>query len=426
MDNIKDGLNFYSSYNSFYPNKSTNLLNKNYYFPIKSNFSELMDSVEFNKKIRNEINPIIFGIQNDLTLKCDNEFKKLEELQNKMNKRLDNIEFNSKNVDSKIIDINNDIIKNKEDYELLNSFKENVKELIFKENKNIKLDLIKEFSIKENNLNEQLKSFIKNEIKDGFNKYEILLLNHKKEINNKINEIEKNLKSEFENFINLKINNENYQLNQKILNLEKTCQNLIDENNSKKNEFNNKLNENLVKNNQNYENKITKLKNDLKNIFYKKEEINKNQQILNNKINNLKTEIIKYFANYIKKQEFEKIQKKIELLDSEIERNNKEREYFVNKVEFNQYKNSQKENIFSINNEILKLKQDNILILSNNKNILSMSNDFNNNSIINKNKTLFENRLSILEEMIKEHQLILLDYDKKFLQINDKLENIKI
>ena len=55
-----------------------------------------------------------------------------------------------------------------------------------------------------------------------------------------------------------------------------------------------------------------------------------------------------------------------------------------------------------------------------------MSNDFNNNSIINKNKTLFENRLSILEEMIKEHQLILLDYDKKFLQINDKLENIKI
>ena len=181
----------------------------------------------------------------------------------------------------------------------------------------------------------------------------------------------------------------------------------------------------MVKNNQNYENKITKLKNDLKNIFYKKEEINKNQQILNNKINNLKNEIINYLANYIKKQEFEKIQKKIELLDSEIERNNKEREYFVNKVEFNQYKNSQKENIFSINNEILKLKQDNILI-SNNKNILSMSNDFNNNSIINKNKTLFENRLSILEEMIKEHQLILLDYDKKFLQINEKLENIKI
>ena len=182
----------------------------------------------------------------------------------------------------------------------------------------------------------------------------------------------------------------------------------------------------MVKNNQNYENKIFKLKNDLKDIYYKKEEINKNQQILNNKINNLKTEIIKYFANYIKKQEFEKIQKKIELLDSEIERNNKEREYFVNKVEFNQYKNSQKENIFSINNEILKLKQDNILILSNNKNILTMSNDFNNNSIINKNKTLFENRLSILEEMIKEHQLILLDYDKKLLQINEKLENIKI
>ena len=426
MDNIKDGLNFYNSYNNFYPYKNSNLTNKNYYFPIKSNINELIDSVEFNKKIRNEINPIMFGIQNDLTLKCDNEFKKLEELQNKMNKRLDNIEFNSKNVDSKIIDINNDIIKNKEDYELLNSFKENVKELIFKENKNIKLDLIKEFSIKENNLNEELKSFIKSEIKDGFNKYEILLINYKKEINNKINEIEKNLKSEFENFINLKINNENYQLNQKILNLEKTCQNLIDENNSKKNELNNKLNENLVKNNQNYENKITKLKNDLKNIFYKKEEINKNQQILNNKINNLKNEIINYLANYIKKQEFEKIQKKIELLDSEIERNNKEREYFVNKVEFNQYKNSQKENIFSINNEILKLKQDNILILSNNKNILTMSNDFNNNSVINKNKTLFENRLSILEEMIKEHQLILLDYDKKFLQINDKLENIKI
>ena len=369
MDNIKDGLNFYSSYNTFYPNKSTNLLNKNYYFPIKSNFSELMDSVEFNKKIRNEINPIVFGIQNDLTLKCDNEFKKLEELQNKMNKRLDNIEFNSKNVDSKIIDINNDTTKNKEDYELLNSFKENVKELIFKENKNIKLDLIKEFSIKENNLNEELKSFIKSEIKDGFNKYEILLINYKKEINNKINEIEKNLKSEFENYINLKINNENYQLNQKILNLEKTCQNLIDENNSKKNELNNKLNENLVKNNQNYENKIFKLKNDLKDIYYKKEEINKNQQILNNKINNLKTEIIKYFANYIKKQEFEKIQKKIELLDSEIEKNYKEREYFVNKVEFNQFKTSQKENLFSINNEILKLKQDNILI-SNNKNIL--------------------------------------------------------
>jgi len=419
MDNIKDGLNFYNSYNSFYPYKNSNLTNKNYYFPIKSNINELIDSVEFNKKIRNEINPIMFGIQNDLTLKCENEFKKLEELQNRMNKRLDNIEFNSKSVDSKIIDINNDIIKNKEDYELLNSFKENVKELIFKENKNIKLDLIKEFSIKENNLNEELKSFIKSEIKDGFNKYEILLLNHKKEINNKINEIEKNLKSEFENFINLKINNENYQLNQKILNLEKTCQILVDKNNSIKNEFNNKLNENLVKNNQNYENKIFKLKNDLK-----KEDFNKNQQIINNNVNKLRNEMNNKFANYIKKNDFENIQKKIEFLYSEIERNNKEREYFINKVEFNQYKNNQKENIFSINNEILKLKQDNILLLNNNKNMLTMSNDFNNNNNIIKNKTIFENRLSIIEEMIKEHQLILLDYDKKFLKINDKLEII--
>ena len=423
MDSVKDGLNFYSSYNTFYPTKNSNLTNKNYYFPIRTNFNELIDSVEFNKKIRNEINPIIFGIQNDLTLKCDNEFKKLEELQNKINKRLDNIEFNSRSVDSKIIDINNDIIKNKEDYELLNSFKDNMKDLIFKENKNLRLDLIKEFSIKENNLNDELKSFIKNEIKNGFNNYEILIVNYKKEINNKINEIEKNLKNEFENYINLKINNENFNLNQKILYLEKTCEMLVNKNNSIQNEFNNKLNENFVKNNQNFENKIIKLKNDLKNIYYKKEEINKNQQILNNKNDNLKNEINKSFKNYIKKNDFEKIQKKIEFLDSEIERNNKEREYFVNKVEFNQYKNNQKENFFSLNNEILKLKQDNILLL-NNKNILTMSNDFNNNSNIIKNKTIFENRLSILEEMIKEHQLILLDYDKKFLKINDKLEII--
>jgi uncharacterized membrane-anchored protein len=98
-------------------------------------------------------------------------------------------------------------------------------------------------------------------------------------------------------------------------------------------------------------------------------------------------------------------------------------EIFLNKNEFNKYKNFQKESIFSLNNEISKLKQENLYKINNNKNLLSMSNDLNNNnSIIIKNKTLFENRLAILEEMVKEHQLILIDYDKKFLEINEKLE----
>ena len=113
MDNIKDGLNFYSSYNSFYPFRNSSLTNKNYYFPVRTNFNELMDSVEFNKKIRNEINPIMFNLQNDLLLKIDNEFKKFDELKKNLNKRIDNIEFNNKNMDSKIIDINSDVIKNK-------------------------------------------------------------------------------------------------------------------------------------------------------------------------------------------------------------------------------------------------------------------------------------------------------------------------
>ena len=355
-DKIKEGLPYFNSLNavSIYRNNPFlyDIPFRSYSHSILSSpgLLELNESLEFHKRVRNEVNPLLYNYKVNLYSNVESKQEKLEFEMNQFNNELNPIKTKIIELENKIKQIENNMLENrKSDLEIINEVKNSTSSLILKNNNELKEEINSKYN-ESNSIIEKKEQ----ENKEYFNKKE-----------NEINEY----------FEKKKLQNKEY-----IEKIEQQCKEYIDKNN-----------DNLLNNINAFDKKLL--------------ELEKLKLIENN---------IKGINNGIDKMEknFELFLQNMDDLENNFNNN------FLSKIEFFNYYNK--------HNNLLSQFQNDYLDFKNSNNLLKpINNTFQNNYKVKNNSYELSNKINFLEEMIEEHQKLIISYNERFKLHDKELKNIK-
>ena len=355
-DKIKEGLPYFNSLNAVSLYRNNPFLNdipfRSYSHSILSSpgILELNESLEFYKRIRNEINPLLYNYKVNLYSNVESKQEKLEFEMSQFNNQLNTIRINIIELENKIKQIENNMLENrKSDLEIINEVKNSTSNLILKNNNELK----EEINSKYNESN----SIIEKKDKEN-----------KEYLNKKENEINEYFEKKY-------LQNKEY-----IEKIGQQCKEYIDNNI-----------ENLINTINEFDKKLL--------------EIQKLKLIENN---------IKGINNGIEKMEknFELFLQNLDDIENNFNNN------FLSKIEFFNYYNK--------HNNLLSQFQNDYLDFKNSNNLLKpINNTFQNNYKVKNNSYELSNKINFLEEMIEEHQKLILSYNERFKLHDKELKNIK-
>ena len=355
-DQIKEGLPYFNTYNSInFSNNNKILIDS----PIKisndnslltPDINELNKGIDFYKKVRNEINPLLYNYKVNLNTVVENKIKKLEDELYKFNNLIEPLNNKLNELENKILKIESELIESKKsNLEKITNLQNNILNIISKNIKEIK----DEMDLKYNEIN--------------------LSIEKKEELNKKY--FEKKEKERKEYFEKQELQNKEYY--------------------DKKEE---KIKEYIDNNLLNIKNTLIEFEKQLSEMK-KMDLIEKDLKEINEEIQNME----KNFELYIKN---------LDDLENDFNIN------YLSKIEFFDYYNKQNNNLTEFQREYLT---------RNTFNSVKSINE-NQNNITNQNKNLsleLKNKIFFIEEMIEEHQKLILSYNEKFKLQEKEIKKIK-
>ena len=377
-DQIKEGLPYFNTYNSInFSNNNKILIDS----PIKisndnslltPDINELNKGIDFYKKVRNEINPLLYNYKVNLNTVVENKIEKLEDELYKFNNLIEPLNNKLNELENKILKIESELIESKKsNLEKITNLQNNILNIISKNIKEIK----DEMDLKYNEIN--------------------LSIEKKEELNKKY--FEKKEKERKEYFEKQELQNKEYYDKKELQNKEyydkKELQNK--EYYDKKEE---KIKEYIDNNLLNIKNTLIEFEKQLSEMK-KMDLIEKDLKEINEEIQNME----KNFELYIKN---------LDDLENDFNIN------FLSKIEFFDYYNKQNNNLTEFQREYLT---------RNTFNSVKSINE-NQNNITNQNKNLsleLKNKIFFIEEMIEEHQKLILSYNEKFKLQEKEIKKIK-
>ena len=377
-DQIKEGLPYFNTYNSInFSNNNKILIDS----PIKisndnslltPDINELNKGIDFYKKVRNEINPLLYNYKVNLNTVVENKIEKLEDELYKYNNLIEPLNNKLNELENKILKIESELIESKKsNLEKITNLQNNILNIISRNIKEIK----DEMDLKYNEIN--------------------LSIEKKEELNKKY--FEKKEKERKEYFEKQELQNKEYYDKKELQNKEY------------------------------YDKK--ELQN--KEYYDKKEE--KIKEYIDNNLLNIKNTLIEFEKQLSEMKKMDLIEKDLKEINEEIQNMEKNFELYIknlddlendfninylSKIEFFDYYNKQNNNLTEFQREYLT---------RNTFNSVKSINE-NQNNIINQNKSVsleLKNKIFFIEEMIEEHQKLILSYNEKFKLQEKEIKKIK-
>ena len=377
-DQIKEGLPYFNTYNSInFSNNNKILIDS----PIKisndnslltPDINELNKGIDFYKKVRNEINPLLYNYKVNLNTVVENKIEKLEDELYKYNNLIEPLNNKLNELENKILKIESELIESKKsNLEKITNLQNNILNIISRNIKEIK----DEMDLKYNEIN--------------------LSIEKKEELKKKY--FEKKEKERKEYFEKQELQNKEYYDKKELQNKEY------------------------------YDKK--ELQN--KEYYDKKEE--KIKEYIDNNLLNIKNTLIEFEKQLSEMKKMDLIEKDLKEINEEIQNMEKNFELYIknlddlendfninylSKIEFFDYYNKQNNNLTEFQREYLT---------RNTFNSVKSINE-NQNNITNQNKNLsleLKNKIYFIEEMIEEHQKLILSYNEKFKLQEKEIKKIK-
>ena len=377
-DQIKEGLPYFNTYNSInFSNNNKILIDS----PIKisndnslltPDINELNKGIDFYKKVRNEINPLLYNYKVNLNTVVENKIEKLEDELYKYNNLIEPLNNKLNELENKILKIESELIESKKsNLEKITNLQNNILNIISRNIKEIK----DEMDLKYNEIN--------------------LSIEKKEELKKKY--FEKKEKERKEYFEKQELQSKEYYDKKELQNKEY------------------------------YDKK--ELQN--KEYYDKKEE--KIKEYIDNNLLNIKNTLIEFEKQLSEMKKMDLIEKDLKEINEEIQNMEKNFELYIknlddlendfninylSKIEFFDYYNKQNNNLTEFQREYLT---------RNTFNSVKSINE-NQNNITNQNKNLsleLKNKIYFIEEMIEEHQKLILSYNEKFKLQEKEIKKIK-